>query len=650
MKKLKQSGNLAMIVAAVALMLQMTSSANAQDSTADQGSQSAQAGDQDAPGRVARLNYIDGSVSFQPGGENDWVDAALNRPLVTGDNLWTDENSRAEVHIGSTALRLGEKTGISFLEVSDHASQIRLVQGSLIANVRHVDDEDSYEIDTPNVAFAVMQPGDYRIDVDPSGGRTDVTVWRGRGQVTGGGSSYSMVADQFATFTGSDRQEYDLSRAPDHDGLDNWASERDRQEDDSDSANYVSRDMTGYEDLDTYGDWSYVSYYGYVWRPRGVSAGWAPYRSGNWVWVRPWGWTWVAEEPWGFAPFHYGRWAFEGNGWVWVPGPSVARPVYAPALVGWIGGRSALRGGVGWVPLAPGEVFVPGYRASLAYVNRVNVTNTTVNNSRVTNVYNTVVVNRSANDISYANRNLNGGVTVVSRDTFVNARPVAGGLVSVSSVDLAAAPVSNTVAVEPARASVLGSGKPVVNRPPAAVTSRTVVAVRTPAPMPRSFAPREMQTGGHLNQPLPTQSLVRQEPSGTPVPLTPVKRQPSQPVEGLHPVSEGASSIDNPVKPQPRVWEEQGTPEPEVSRSQQVTQSAQPAHQQSSRAVVKPVAPVQKSSSQPQRQEEEKYSAWHSPTQKPATTATTTTQAQQSSHSTTQAHSTTAPVSAPPKK
>ena len=76
---------------------------------------------QDPPSRVARLNYLEGSVSFQPGGENDWVTAVLNRPLVTGDNLWADEDSRAEVHIGSTALRLGPKTGITLLEVSDRS-------------------------------------------------------------------------------------------------------------------------------------------------------------------------------------------------------------------------------------------------------------------------------------------------------------------------------------------------------------------------------------------------------------------------------------------------------------------------------------------------------------------------------------------------
>ena len=131
----------------------------------------AQNPDQDPPGRVARLSFMDGSVSIQPGGENDWVDAVLNRPLVTGDNLWADEGSRAEVHVGSTALRLGAKTGITLLDVNDRAAQIRLAQGSLVVNVRHVDDEDSYEVDTPNVAFVVMQPGDYRIDVSPDGAR-----------------------------------------------------------------------------------------------------------------------------------------------------------------------------------------------------------------------------------------------------------------------------------------------------------------------------------------------------------------------------------------------------------------------------------------------------------------------------------------------
>jgi uncharacterized protein DUF6600 len=617
MKTHQQWWSWAVIVAGLAFLLQAPSRVNAQtapDSQAVEGPQDSGDATQDPPGRVARLNYMEGSVSFQPGGENDWVDAVLNRPLMTGDNLWADESSRAELHIGSTALRLGPKTGITLLEVSDRAAQIRLAQGSLIVKVRHVDDEDSYEIDTPNVALVVMQPGDYRIDVAEDGSRTGVTVWRGRGEVTGGGSSYTVVANQSATFTGSDQLDYELGQIPGDDGFDSWASDRDRTEDQSDSANYVSREMTGYEDLDEYGDWSYVAGYGTSWRPRVLGAGWAPYRFGHWTWVGPWGWTWVEDEPWGFAPFHYGRWAFAGGGWLWVPGPSVVRPVYAPALVAWVGGGPGFNfsfsfgAGVGWFPLAPGEVFIPGYRVSRVYVNSINLTNTRVDVSRVTNVYNTVVINRNTtvNNIPYANRGVSGGVTVVSRETFVNARPVARNVVSVPARELAAAPVSRTAAVEPVPGSVLGSGRPVANRPPAAVTSRPVVALRTPAPMPSSFAQRQAQAGGHLNQ---NSSLVRQEAPGRPVPMAPVTRQ-SQGDDGFRSFGQ-PNGAAGPTKTQPRVWEAQGTPEPEKSaEAQPGNRSSQPS-QQWSHPLAKPVAPVQQGNTQQQREQEQKYSAWH---------------------------------------
>ena len=620
----------AVMAALLAFILQFPLGVRAQVTQDSQGSPGAQPGsDQDPPGRVARLNYMEGSVSFQPGGENDWVTAVLNRPLVTGDNLWADEDSRAEVHIGSTALRLGAKTGITLLEVSDRAVQIRLAQGSLIVNVRHVDDEDSYEVDTPNVAFVVMQPGDYRIDVDPDGNRTDVTVWRGRGEVTGGGSSYTVVANQYATFTGSDSLNYDLGQIPDQDGLDSWASDRDQDEERSDSANYVSRETTGYEDLDEYGTWSYVAGYGPCWRPTGVALGWAPYRFGHWIWVGPWGWTWVEDEPWGFAPFHYGRWAFAGNGWVWVPGPSVVRPVYAPALVAWVGGAPGFHFsagvGVGWFPLAPGEVFIPGYRASRVYRNRVNITNTAVNVAKVTNVYNTLAINRNVDNIAYANRSVNGGVTVVSRDTFVNAQPVARNVISVPARELAAAPVSRAVAFEPVQSSVLGAGRPATNRPPVAVTSRPVVALRTPAAMPRSFEQRQVQAGGHLNQQSSMQQapLVRQEAPGRPVP---VARQP-QSQDGFRSFGPPNSGSNQP-KAQRRVWEEQGTPEPEPSTPPQPGNgNAQPAGsrapqqgaqniQQWSHPLAKAVAPVQERNEQQQKEQEQKFSNWQQ--QRPA--------------------------------
>ena len=655
MKPCKHSWTCAVIVASLAFMIQAPLTLRAQDAQVAQDSQAPQEAqaspDQDPPSRVARLNFVDGAVSFQPGGENDWVDAEINRPLATGDNLWADDNARAEVHIGSTALRLGPKTGITLLDLSDRAAQIRLAQGSLIVKVRHVDDEDSYEVDTPNVAFVVTQPGEYRIDVDPDGVRTDVAVWRGRGEVTGGGSSYTVVADQHASFTGTDQVSYDLGQIPVQDGLDTWAFNRDQAEEGSDAANYVSREMTGYEDLDQHGDWSYVAGYGTVWRPQALVVGWAPYRFGHWVWVGPWGWTWVENEPWGFAPFHYGRWAYAGTGWFWVPGPSVVRPIYAPALVAWVGGEPRVNfafsfgAGVGWFPLAPGEVFIPGYRVSRAYVNRVNVTNTNVTVTRVSSVYNTVVINRTtnANNITYANRAVNGGVTVVSRETFVNARPVAGNVVSVPPRELAAASVSHTVVVEPVRSSVIGAGRQVTTRPPATATSRPVVALRTPAPMPGSFEQRQTQASGHLNQQVMSQSLVRQEAPGRPV-ANPGTRQPqAQDADGFRsfgPTNAGG----NQTKTAPRVWEEQGTPEPERSASEQPgTRSAQSSQRQStqqwSHPLAKPVAPVQQRNQQQQREEEQKFSNWHQ--QKEAST----TQRQQSSHPALQSH-----ASPPPKK
>jgi hypothetical protein len=630
-----------LLLASFFFVLQLTTIAIAQDQgDEDQG--------QDPPGRVARLNYSEGSVSFRPAGEDEWVTAVPNRPMVTGDDLWADENSRAEVHVGSAAIRLGSKTGITFLNLDDNTTQIRLAQGSLIVRVRHVDDDDTYEIDTPNTAFSLLQPGDYRVDVSQDGSQTITTVWHGRGRVTGGGSSYTVIAGQSATFTGTDQVNYDLGQIPDRDSFDDWAFERDDREDHSDSANYVSREMTGYEDLDEYGDWNYEAGYGPCWRPRAVVAGWAPYRFGHWVYVGPWGWTWVEDEPWGFAPFHYGRWAYLNSGWFWVPGPVVVRPIWAPALVAFVGGgpnfRFSAGVGVGWFPLAPGEVYVPGYRVSRTYVNNVNITNTAVNITKVTNVYNTVIVNKSTtiNNITYVNQHVNNGVTVVDRDTFVNARPVANHVMRVEPREIAGAPVSHVVTAEPVRTSVIGAGRPVAVKPPVAVISRPVVAVRTPPPLPRPIEQRQTEAGGHLNQ----QALVRPVGPSQPVQTNQGARtQPAQP--GFRPFGQPNpsntstnSQVKPMLKPQPRVYEQQGSPEPEnrgiqanENRNPEPNRNPQPPNQgfrppqqqerpfpQETHPLVRPTPPVQGHDQQQEQQQAEKFHQWQQqrPTPPPA--------------------------------
>ncbi len=113
------------------------------------------------------------------------------------------------------------------------------------------------------------------------------------------------------------------------------------------SATYSSSagdDYDDYSSLDRYGTWVEISTYGQVWCPLDVSAGWRPYTVGSWAYT-DYGWMWVAEDPWGYIPYHYGRWTFDSYyGWVWVPGD-----VWAPAWVSWRYGD----GWVGWAPLPP---------------------------------------------------------------------------------------------------------------------------------------------------------------------------------------------------------------------------------------------------------------------------------------------------------
>ena len=617
-------------------VLQFSAAATAQDQDdEDQG--------QDPPARVGRLNFSQGSISFRPAGEDDWVTAVPNRPMVTGDDLWADEDSRAEVHVGSAALRLGSRTGITFLELDDHTTQIRLAQGSLILRLRHVDDDDSYEVDTPNLAFSLLQPGEYRVDVSEDGSQTITTVWHGRGRVTGGGFTYNVIANQTATFNGNqDHLDYDLGQIPNSDDFDSWAFDRDDREDRSDSANYVSREMTGYEDLDANGDWSYVAGYGECWRPRAVAVGWAPYRYGHWAYVGPWGWTWVEDEPWGFAPFHYGRWAFVNSGWFWVPGPVVVRPVWAPALVAFVGGGPGFHFSagvdVGWFPLAPGEVYVPGYHVSRAYVNNVNITNTSVTVTRVTNVYNTTIVNKTTtiNNVTYVNQRVNGGVTVVSHDAFVNARPVAQNVMRVDQRELAAAPVGRMAAVEPVHTSVVGAGRPVSARPPAAAISRPVVAVRTPPPPPRPIDQRQAQASGHLNE----QALVRPAGPARPAPA-PGTNQPgrSEPAQsGFHSFTPpntnpnaGNPQVRQMPNTQPRTFEQQGNPQPAENRNEpmpenrtpnnqgfrpQPEQTQRPAAEPATHPLVRPTPPVQERTPQQEQQQAQKFNRWQQ--QRPA--------------------------------
>ncbi len=454
----------------------------------------------DPPARIARLSYTTGAVSFSPALDPDnWAQASVNRPFFIGDRLWTDGNARAELEFGTAVVHAAPRTSVTVLNIDERITQLEVAEGRLNVRVRTLENGESFEIDTPNLAFAITRPGTYRVEVDPQGDSTIVAVREGHGEVYGEGRSYIVDRGQWYEFYGT-ALDNDYARIPAADEFDRWALGRDARHDRSVSARYVPRTMIGYEDLDAYGSWSVVADYGNVWIPRSVPADWAPYRNGHWTWIDPWGWTWVDDAPWGFAPFHYGRWTRVQNRWGWVPGPTNVRPVYAPALVAFVGGSNfsvSVGGtssrGVAWFPLAPGEVYRPSYQVSREYFTQVNVTNTRVNTTVITNIYNSPDAVR---EVRYRHRE-SAAVTAVPVNTFVESRPVARAAVPVRQITQAvqAAPVVVAPVVAPARASVMGAAGAARVKPPEAVTRRQVVA-RTPPPQATpAFTPTQAATG-----------------------------------------------------------------------------------------------------------------------------------------------------------
>jgi hypothetical protein len=430
----------------------------------------------DAPGRVARLQYMSGSVSIQPQGTGDWVSGSVNRPLTDSDNVWTDKDSRAELNVGTGILRMSNESSLTIGSISDNQVQVELHQGTLDLRVRQLFNGEVYEVDTPNLAFTVQKNGEYRIDVDPNGDASVVTVWKGEGDATGNGPAVVVKAHERVRFINGTSLQHEVSEASSPDGFDDWCKMRDEHDDHSVSAQYVAPGVIGAEDLDEYGTWRAEEPYGEVWVPSGVAAGWAPYTYGHWVWISPWGWTWVDDEPWGFAPFHYGRWVYGDGFWGWAPGPYYARPFYAPALVAWFGGPRfgigfgfGFGGGIGWCPLGWGEPFFPWYRGSWGYFSRVNIYNTRITNiNRFSGFYHGGGF--AGASFQYANLHAPGGAIAVPRGTLTNSLSVRGTAVRVPATEFGRSSLGGQVPVSPSRTSGLG---PNASRASAASPSRS---------------------------------------------------------------------------------------------------------------------------------------------------------------------------------
>ena len=312
-----------------------------------------------------------------------------------------------------------------------------------------------------------------------------------------------------ARFSGTQAYQTEPFGVPDD--FDAWSAARERGLMNSPSGDYVPPDMPGTQDLDSNGTWELTPDYGYVWAPLVVAAGWAPYRFGHWAFIPPWGWTWIDDAAWGFAPYHYGRWVQWNSAWCWVPGPRRVHPVYAPAMVGWVGGPGrhpgALAANVGWFPLGPHEVYVPPYAVSPRYARAVNLTNTVVTSTNVTDVY-----QNNGTDLRYRN-NTPAAVTAVPQGAFASGAQLRGRAVALTAAALADAGASASApAIMPQRASPTTAVAASVAHPPPAYLNRPVLArtppPRAPVPFERQLAAMQANGGSALARP----ALARLQP------------------------------------------------------------------------------------------------------------------------------------------
>jgi hypothetical protein len=429
-----------------------------------------------------RLSFVDGDVSFWRAGAEDWGPAQINTPLAPGDALYTAERANLELQIDARAfLRAGAGTQIGFENQEPDFLQFKVTTGHLSLDLRSLAPGHTVEVDTPNAAFSVDHTGYYRVDVDAD---TTTFITRRGGYATtvpADGEAVSIAPSEEAVITGTDSPQVETYVAPEVDTWDRWNYDRTDHLIDALSARYVPAGVYGVDALDHSGSWRVVGSYGPVWVPEGVDPEWAPYSTGQWIWDPYFGWTWVDEAPWGWAPYHYGRWVYIDDYWAWTPGPNVVVPVYAPALVAFLGGGFGVDAGIGvpplgWVALGWGEPCLPWWGPRF-FVGRPwwggwggpRVVNNVV-------VHRTTVVN--ANNINvYRNVDVRNAVIAVRQDRFGRDRLERWRLANIDPHRLE--PLHGQLAVKPSAASLLpATGR--AARPPQSVLQRSVVGTRAP--------------------------------------------------------------------------------------------------------------------------------------------------------------------------
>jgi ferric-dicitrate binding protein FerR (iron transport regulator) len=182
-----------------------------------------------APERIARLQYMSGQVSQAPCESSDWVAAEVNQPLQPPVCIWADKDSRAELNVVDGFIRMSSETSVTLTTVNRGTVQFEVNQGVASLTVGYLMPGEIFEIDTPNATLTVMKPGVYRVNVIPTQDQTWVTVRRGAVAATGAGNSVTVNAGQQVRFQNKTSMQHTSEKAPAPDGFDDWANVRDQR-------------------------------------------------------------------------------------------------------------------------------------------------------------------------------------------------------------------------------------------------------------------------------------------------------------------------------------------------------------------------------------------------------------------------------------
>ncbi len=329
----------------------------------------------DPPGRVGGIVSVLGDARLLPGDGGEGVEhpreSLFNWPLTSGDLLETGHQGTLELSLGSTRLRLADRSRLLLRRVDDEAIELQLLEGRLALRLRSDEAARELLLDTRGGRLRPLGRGAFEVDAgQPERRHPQAIAWVG----------HLRLEQRFGSLTLAPGQGVELDPDggwrtlwPESDELSRWALAEPQRGPARWAQDHLAAEMSGLDDLARHGDWERHPDWGWVWLPGTVATGWVPYREGRWIWRAPWGWTWVDAAPWGFAPFHYGRWAQLRGRWAWVPGPLQGRVVWAPALVVWSGPAEPHRdGGWRWFPLAPRETYLPAYACSPQHLQRLN--------------------------------------------------------------------------------------------------------------------------------------------------------------------------------------------------------------------------------------------------------------------------------------